>query len=74
MWTRYGTDTSSLEQSLAPYEITATAGGSPEVTDDTAIAVIDLKLSTEDSTERRSILVKIVLADGEWRFCGEGRV
>ncbi|MGH3758876.1 hypothetical protein [Actinophytocola sp.] len=69
---QYGTDTSSLEQTLAPYEITATASGEPKVNGNTATADIDLELSQAGTTERPTIFIKIVEEDGEWRFCGEG--
>lgn len=69
---KYGTDTSELETTLAPYDITATASGQPEVNGNTATANIDLELSQGGTTERPSIFIKIVEEDGEWRFCGEG--
>jgi hypothetical protein len=69
---QYGTDTSSLEKTLAPYEITATANGDPKVNGNTATANIDLELSQAGTTEKPSIFIKIVEEDGEWRFCGEG--
>ncbi len=70
---KYGTDTSDLEQTLAPYDITATADGEPNVIGDTATANIDLELVAEDgTTEQPHIYIKIIDEDGEWRFCGEG--
>ncbi|OLF18089.1 flagellar basal body-associated FliL family protein [Actinophytocola xanthii] len=69
----YGTDTTELEQQLAPFEITATADGEPEVNGNTATANIDLELSKGGTTEKPSIFIKIVEEDGEWRFCGEGQ-
>jgi cytoskeletal protein RodZ len=69
---KYGTDTSSLEKTLQPYEITATADGEPDVNGNTATANIKLELSQSGTTERPTIFIKIVEEDGEWRFCGEG--
>jgi cytoskeletal protein RodZ len=69
---KYGTDTSSLEKTLEPYEITATADGEPDVNGNTATADIKLELSQAGTTERPSIFIKIVEEGGEWRFCGEG--
>ena len=69
---KYGTDTSSLEKTLEPYEITATASGEPDVNGNTATADIKLELSQAGTTERPSIFIKIVEEGGEWRFCGEG--
>jgi hypothetical protein len=69
---KYGTDTSSLEKTLEPYEITATAEGEPDVNGNTATADIKLELSQAGTTERPSIFIKIVEEGGEWRFCGEG--
>jgi hypothetical protein len=69
----YGTDTSDLETQLAPFDITATADGEPEVNGNTATANIDLQLSKGGTTEKPSIFIKIVEEDGEWRFCGEGQ-
>jgi hypothetical protein len=69
---KYGTNTSSLEKTLEPYDITATASGEPDVNGNTATANIDLKLAQGGTTERPSIFIKIVEEDGEWRFCGEG--
>ncbi|HWM07481.1 MAG TPA: hypothetical protein VNP92_34545 [Actinophytocola sp.] len=69
---KYGTDTAELEGTLAPYDITATASGEPDVNGNTATADIDLELSQAGTTERPSIFIKIVEEDGEWRFCGEG--
>ncbi len=69
---KYGTDTSSLEKTLEPYDITATANGEPDVNGNTATANIDLELAQGGTTEKPSIFIKIVEEDGEWRFCGEG--
>ena len=69
---KYGTDTSSLEKTLEPYDITATASGEPDINGNTATANIDLELTQAGTTERPSIFIKIVEEDGEWRFCGEG--
>ncbi|HEV7649290.1 MAG TPA: hypothetical protein VGP26_14130 [Actinophytocola sp.] len=69
---KYGTDTSSLEKTLEPYDITASASGDPDVNGNTATANIDLQLTQAGTTERPSIFIKIVEEDGEWRFCGEG--
>ncbi|HEY0448088.1 hypothetical protein [Actinophytocola sp.] len=69
---KYGTDTSELESTLAPYDITATASGSPSVNGNTATANIDLQLSKGGTTEKPSIFIKIVEEGGQWRFCGEG--
>jgi hypothetical protein len=69
---KYGTNTSDLEQTLAPYEIKATASGEPDVNGNTATANIDLALTQAGTTERPSIFIKIVEEDGQWRFCGEG--
>jgi hypothetical protein len=69
---KYGTDTSSLEKTLEPYDITATASGEPDVNGNTATANIDLQLSQGGTTEKPSIFIKIVEEDGQWRFCGEG--
>jgi hypothetical protein len=69
---KYGTDTSDLEATLEPYDITATASGDPDVNGNTATANIDLALAHDGTTERPSIFIKIVEEDGEWRFCGEG--
>jgi hypothetical protein len=69
---KYGTDTSSLEKTLEPYDITATASGEPDVNGNTATANIDLELTQSGTTEKPSIFIKIVEEDGQWRFCGEG--
>ena len=69
---KYGTDTSSLEKTLEPYDITATASGEPDVNGNTATANIDLQLAANGTTEKPSIFIKIVEEDGQWRFCGEG--
>ena len=69
---KYGTDTSSLEKTLEPYDITATASGEPDVNGNTATANIDLELAQAGTTEKPSIFIKIVEEDGQWRFCGEG--
>jgi hypothetical protein len=69
---KYGTDTASLEKTLEPYDIKATADGEPDVNGNTATAKIKLALSHDGTTERPGIFIKIVEEDGEWRFCGEG--
>jgi hypothetical protein len=69
---KYGTDTTSLEKQLAPFEITATASGEPDVNGNTATADINLELSNAGTTEKPKIFIKIVEEDGQWRFCGEG--
>lgn len=69
---KYGTDTSSLEKTLEPYDITATAAGEPDVNGNTATANIDLELAQGGTTEKPKIFIKIVEEDGQWRFCGEG--
>lgn len=73
--TKFGVDTSELEEQLEPYDITATPDGDAEVDDkhpDTASAKIDLSLVGEDETQEPKILIKIVQERGKWRFCGEG--
>src|SRR5206468_167989 len=42
---KFGTDTADLEKQLAPYDIKATADGTPEVDGGTATAKIDLELT-----------------------------
>lgn len=69
---KYTTDTTSLEETLAPYDITAKADGEPDVNGNTATAKINLELTQAGTTERPKIFIKIVEEDGEWRFCGEG--
>jgi hypothetical protein len=70
---KFGTDTSSLEDELAPYDITAVPNGDPEVTGRSATAKIDLTLSSGETTKEPKILIKIVEERGQWRFCGEGK-
>jgi hypothetical protein len=69
---KFGKDTSALEQQLAPYDIEATADGDPEVTGSTAVAKIDLKLSKGTETKTPKIKIRIVKEGGKWKFCGEG--
>lgn len=69
---KFGTDTSQLEQQLAPYDITAKAEGDPEVTGNTATALIDLELTKDGQTKPAKIKIKIVKESGSWKFCGEG--
>jgi hypothetical protein len=69
---KYGTDTASLEKTLEPYDIAATADGEPDVNGNTATANINLELTQSGTTEKPSIFIKIVEEDGQWRFCGEG--
>lgn len=69
---KYGTDTSELETTLEPYEITAAADGEPDVNGNTATANIKLTLSQAGTTEEPTIFIKIVEENGQWRFCGEG--
>ncbi|GAB3443660.1 hypothetical protein [Actinophytocola sediminis] len=69
---QYGTDTSELETQLAPFTITATADGEPEIVGKNATANIDLELTQGSNTQPAKIFIKIVDEDGEWKFCGEG--
>jgi hypothetical protein len=69
---KFGKDTSELEQQLAPYDIEATADGKPEVTGSTAVAKIDLKLTKGAETKTPKIQIRIVKEGGKWKFCGEG--
>lgn len=69
---KFGTDTSELEQQLAPYDIKATPDGAPQVTGSTAIAKIDLTLTRGSESKTPKIKIKIVKEDGVWKFCGEG--
>lgn len=73
--TKFGTDTSELEDKLEGYDISASPDGEAEVDDqhpDTATAKIDLTLVGAGQTQEPKILIKIVQESGEWRFCGEG--
>jgi hypothetical protein len=69
---KFGTDTSQLEQQLAPFDITAKADGDPEVSGNTATALIDLELTKDGQTKPAKIKIKIVKESGSWKFCGEG--
>ncbi|MCA1845884.1 MAG: hypothetical protein LC792_22385 [Actinobacteria bacterium] len=69
---KFGTNTTELEQQLAPYDIKATADGEPEVTGSTATAKIDLELTKGGETKKPKIKIKIVKESGSWKFCGEG--
>jgi len=69
---KYGTDTSKVESQIAPFTITGTPVGEPDVTGDSALAKIDLEFSKSGaSPQTRSIKVKAVLEGGSWKFCGE---
>jgi hypothetical protein len=71
---KFGTNTSDLEDKLLDYEITATPDGDVDVDSDnpdTASAKIDLVLAGPDQTQDAKILIKIVDENGKWRFCGE---
>jgi hypothetical protein len=71
---KFGVDTSSLENDLADFDITAIPDGDIEVDEqnpDTATAKIDLTLVGEEETHEPKILIKIVEESGKWRFCGE---
>lgn len=73
--TKFGTDTSELEDQLADYDISASPDGDVEIDDrhpDSATAKIDLKLVGGGQTQEPKILIKIVQESGQWRFCGEG--
>ncbi|HEU5474816.1 MAG TPA: hypothetical protein VFV67_29585 [Actinophytocola sp.] len=69
---KFGTDTSKLEKQLEPYDIKAENAGDPEVTGNTATALIDLELTKDGETKTPHIKIKIVKEGGQWRFCGEG--
>jgi hypothetical protein len=69
---KFGTDTTELEKTLAPYDIKATADGDPQVTGSSATALIDLSLTKDGETKTPKIKIKIVKESGSWKFCGEG--
>ena len=69
---KFGTDTTDLEKQLAPYDIKATADGSPQVDGSTATAKINLELTKGAETKKPKIQIKIVKESGSWKFCGEG--
>jgi hypothetical protein len=69
---KFGTDTSELEQQLAPYDIKAENAGDPEVDGSSATALISLELTKGGETKTPKIKIKIVKEGGQWRFCGEG--
>ncbi|HET9140498.1 hypothetical protein [Actinophytocola sp.] len=69
---KFGTDTSELEEQLAPWDIKAENGGDPEVTGNSATALINLELTKGSETKTPKIKIKIVKEGGQWRFCGEG--
>ncbi|TDP92168.1 hypothetical protein [Labedaea rhizosphaerae] len=69
---KYGTDTSDVEQQIAPYTIHGTPVGEPDVTGDSALAKITLEFAKGSGTpQTKSIKVKAVLEDDSWKFCGE---
>lgn len=73
--TKFGTDTTELEDQLADYDISASPDGEVEIDDqhpDSATAKIDLTLVGDGQTQEPKILIKIVQESGQWRFCGEG--
>lgn len=69
---KFGTDTTDLEKQLAPYDIKATADGTPQVDGSTATAKINLELTKGSETKKPKIQIKIVKESGSWKFCGEG--
>jgi hypothetical protein len=69
---KFGTDTTDLEKQLAPYDIKATADGTPSVDGSTATAKINLELTKGSETKKPKIQIKIVKESGSWKFCGEG--
>jgi hypothetical protein len=69
---RFGTNTTDLETKLAPYDIKASADGTPTVSGGTATANIDLELTKNGETKTPKIKIKIVKESGKWKFCGEG--
>lgn len=68
---KFGTDTTKLEDQLAPFDIKATADGEPEMSGSSALAKIDLELTKGSETKAAKIKIKIVKESGEWKFCGE---
>ena len=69
----FGTDTSTLEQNIQAFEVTATADGEPALRGDAATADITLEVSQGSTTEQVPIFIRIQKEGGVWRFCGEGR-
>jgi hypothetical protein len=69
---KFGTSTADLEKRLAPYDMKATADGTPEVNGGTASAKIDLELTKGAETKKTKIKIKIIKERGSWKFCGEG--
>ncbi|WP_156755988.1 hypothetical protein [Actinokineospora pegani] len=70
---KYGTDTTSLEDRLRPYSITATDPREPTITGTVASAKFQLELTTADTgkASKYTIEIKVVRESGEWKFCGE---
>ncbi|WP_424186165.1 hypothetical protein ACOBQX_30535 [Actinokineospora sp. G85] len=70
---KYGTDTTSLEDRLRPYTITATDPQEPTVTGTVAAAKFQLELTAADTgkASKYTIEIKVVQESGEWKFCGE---
>jgi hypothetical protein len=69
---KFGTNTRDLESKLEPYEVKATADGTPKVTGGNAIASIDLELTKDGETKTSKVKIKIVKESGKWKYCGDG--
>lgn len=69
----YGLDTSDLEGKLAAFDVEAAPAGEPDVSGRTATGYLRLELTSGGETKVADLKIKIVIEDGVWKFCGEGK-